>query len=159
MAGVAIVAGIGWTGCAGFNDSSQLEGPPLTGSSIAITPLAHGAAGLTRVPFSRGRSEFAPGDVILIREVLATTPHIGVGDTVVVRGEYQLSSEPAAVLALYVTGAGQARSSGTQKITVTKGSGEFELSCEIAYAGALHVSFYPTQDGNALGGVYFGPTL
>lgn len=43
-----------------------------------------------------------------------------------------------------------------QSIVVKKGSGEFELSCEIREGGAQHITLYDQQDHRPIGGIYFG---
>jgi len=45
----------------------------------------------------------------------------------------------------------------SQEATVEGPAGSFELSCEIAYAGDIHVSFYPDSGVEALGGIYILP--
>ena len=152
LAGVLIAACLGCLGCAGaavpglVPGAQVLVGGTEPGSVSGSQPLV--GSHLASVPFALGRSSFARGDAITIEQVLATSPYWRVGDKVVVRGAYTLASEADAVLALYVTGTGsgggRSRSSPTQRARVTKGSGEFELACEIPYEGQLHVSFYPS---------------
>jgi hypothetical protein len=76
---------------------------------------------------------------------------------VVVRGDYQLSSQATALLMISLTqnapGASERVAPGAL-MTVT-GSGNFELEYAIQQPGSLHVSFYPTTSGSSFGGVYF----
>ena len=149
LGGALIAAGLGCFGCVRVADPLPVEGAQMASGST-----------LSSVRFSLGQRAFEPGDSIVIQQVFASSPRFAVGDTVVVRGRYELASQADATLALYVTGhgAGPQRTSPTQRVRVTKGAGEFELACAIANAGALHVSFYPGAGGSVFGGVYFSPT-
>jgi hypothetical protein len=106
-----------------------------------------------------GKQQFKAGDGIVIDQVLATSPKLGIGDKVVVRGHYDLTSAGEACLGLFVTYEGPSteaesgKPSQTARINTTTGA--FELSCEISGRGTLHVSFYPVPRGEAFGGVYF----
>ena len=105
-----------------------------------------------------GQRDFAWGDAIEITELWATSAKLAVGDEVIVRGRYRLQSQEQAMLALFVTASGpggSGRVSPTQRQAVERGTGEFDLSCEIRAAGKLHLSFYPTRSGSSFGGVYF----
>jgi len=118
------------------------------------------AAEVADVPFAVGRQQFQPGDSIVIDQVLATSPKLTAGDTVVVRGHYRLASAAKASLGLFVTHRSPAPAdpiAPTQTAAVIAANGAFELSCTIGAAGALHVSFYPASGGEAFGGVYFSP--
>jgi len=115
---------------------------------------------LVDVSFVRGPARFKAGDAITIQKVQATSPKVEDGDTVVVRGRYDLQSRDQASLSLFLTrtnGEGGERIEPAQTIAVTRGSGEFALICDVRHAGALHVSFYGIPDGRPFGGVYFGP--
>jgi hypothetical protein len=142
-------------GCAGYNESSF--GP---GSRVAVGPTSSPSSMLSPVRFSLDRAQFARGDAIEIREVLTSSPRPRIGDTVLVRGQYRLSSAPSASLALYMTTRGPSGwtpSSPTQRCSVMQGTGEFELSTVLSDEGDLHVSFYPSRGGSVMGGVYFYP--
>jgi hypothetical protein len=111
------------------------------------------------VPFELGPKQFREGDLIVIEQVLATSPHLAVGDKVTVRGRYVLKSEERARLCLYLTtsdGAGPEPDFPTQKTEVTKGSGSFELAEVLRHPGHLHLSFYQSPGGRRFGTVYFG---
>ena len=126
---------------------------------VAGTVFAN--AGLAPVAFVVATPQFKAGDAIVIDQVLATSPNLGVGDQVVVRGHYQLASTGAARLGLLVTHATPAAEADkvapAQMARVTRAAGTFELSCAISFAGRLHVSFYPVPSGEAFGGVYIQP--
>ncbi len=120
-----------------------------------------GAAGpeLSDVSFVLGSKKFKDGDAIFIHQVRATSPKLEIGDTVVVRGRFDLQSKEKATLALYLTqteGDGEERVSPTQRMEIKKGTGAFELVYEIKHTGALHLTFYSIPDGKPFGGVYFG---
>ncbi len=131
----------------------------LFGVCLTTACIATASAEFTSVPFVTGRQQFKAGDGIVIDQVLATSPKLGIGTKVVVRGHYQLSSANEARLGLFVTHEG--RSSDVDSVTpsqtarVSNATGAFELSCAISEAGSLHVSFYPVPTGEAFGGVYF----
>ena len=162
-ASATLFAALGCAGGAGepFAPGTQLAvgqpsgpPPPIAGS------MASSPSGLTAVRVQVGRREFASGDAVTIQQVYATSSRFAPGDTVIVRGQYQLGSAPTATLALYVTGrggGGRTRSLPNQRVDVTRGVGDFELSCVVPYPGDLHISFYPTGGGGSFGGVYFSP--
>ena len=116
-------------------------------------------AELSPIPFVVGEQHFAAGDSIVIDQVLASSPQLAVGTQVTVRGHYRLASASRARLALYVTHRSPAAAADTptksQVQQVGSANGSFELSCEIAYEGDPHVSFYPAAGGKSFGGVYF----
>jgi hypothetical protein len=129
----------------------------LVGLSLAAG-AASARAELAPVSFVVGQQQFKAGDVIVIDQVLATSPKFDVGTKLVVRGHYQLASSTTASLGLYLTHrspAGSGASSPSQRASVDQPSGSFELSCEITYEGDPHVSFYPAAGGSSFGGVYF----
>jgi hypothetical protein len=150
-----------YPGCADVGDSASRPPAGLTpGTRVEIggTPSSGGALALVR--FSYGETDFRRGDSIVIHEVLSTSRKPRLGDRIIVRGQYRLSSEPEASLALYITatspGGARSRSLPGQRQNITAGTGEFELECELN-EGSPHVSFYPARGGSAFGGVYFYP--
>lgn len=127
--------------------------------SLGLGSLLHGTpAGVASIPFTTSQAQFTAGDNLTIQEVLATSPNLAVGDTVVVRGTYALQSRASALLMVTVSasvaGASQPSAAAAQK-NISAGSGAFELEIEIRVAGSLHVTFYPTGSGAAFGGIYF----
>lgn len=118
------------------------------------------APAMSQIPFSTMRAEFEPGDRIVIKEVLASSPELALGDTVVIRGEYQLSSRESAGLRVSLTTIGKGspeRLSARAGTIATQGSDKFELECKITRPGVMHVSFYPLPTGGSFGGVYIAP--
>lgn len=102
---------------------------------------------------------FKDSDTIAITEVKATSPDLKTGDKVTVKGRYILSSRPKATLSLFATdtkGPGKQETLPEQKIEITAGKGDFELSITLIYDGYLHVTFYSVPDGKPFGGLYFG---
>ncbi|MEO6992842.1 MAG: hypothetical protein ABI273_04370 [Lacunisphaera sp.] len=137
---------------------------PLFVGLCLTASVAFADATLSAVNFAVGQQQFKAGDTIVIDQVMASSSKLAVGDTVVVRGHYQLASASEAVIGLYATHPAHSittvvvdRSQPSQTKKVKGPAGSFELSCEVKYAGALHISFYPTSGGEALGGVYFMP--
>jgi hypothetical protein len=122
--------------------------------------MAGHAAEPSVIPFKVTSQQFEPGDSIVIQEVLATSPQLKVGDTVVVRGQYRLHSRSRAALGFFLTNKGPSEPgpiSPEQQLVIEEGSGSFELKHVVPAEGYLHVSFYPRPSGSAFGGVYFGP--
>ncbi len=129
---------------------------------FSLTPGATievGGNKAAEVPFETYGVTRAGADVITIEKVLAVLPRWKPGDTITVRGRYVLTSQSSAVLGLYVAGGGDTGpTSLRQRKLVMKGSGTFELTCEIPpRGGEPHVSFYPSGNGDSFGGVYFKP--
>jgi hypothetical protein len=120
--------------------------------------IASASAGLSAVSFVVKKQQFKAGDAIVIDQVLASSPNLGIGDKVVVHGHYRLASAPKASLGLFVTHPspdGVDRISPSQKARIEGANGSFELSCEITYIGNIHVSFYPASGGESFGDIYF----
>jgi hypothetical protein len=131
----------------------------LFAGSVLLASVG-GAADLRPVAFQITSQQFEPGDSITIQEVVASSPEWKVGDTVIVRGRYQLSSKPNASLGFFLTTkgpSGATRVAPHQRQKIEAGSGTFELKHVIPGEGYLHVSFYPQPSGSSFGGVYFGP--
>ena len=130
----------------------------ILGLLTAASP-GFASAGRSEAPFVPGPKKFKEGAAIVIQQVLATSPNFAIGDRVVVRGRYLLASKEKARFALFLTqteGEGRERVFPTQIMEVTKGSSEFELTCEVKRAGYLHLTFHGAADGKPFGGVYFG---
>lgn len=132
--------------------------PPSNPTTPPTVTPPISTAGLSSVPFATSRASFATGDAITITEVLASSPRIEAGDTVVVRGTYTLQSRPQAMLAISLTtnapGVSTPIAAQSRK-NVDAGTGTFELAYEIKQPGSLHVTFYPATSGSSFGGVYF----
>lgn len=115
-------------------------------------------ADLREVDYKIGPQLFRDGDSIKIEEVKASSSKFNIGDSVTVRGTYNLASHPNARISIFVTqteGDGKSEILPGQQLEIKKGNGEFELSIDIRHKGYLHVTFYPTN-GSGFGGVYFG---
>jgi hypothetical protein len=145
-----------------FAPGSSPSGPTNpTGPTTPVTPPPPiSTSGLVEVPFSTSRVQFAVGDGITIRQVLASSPRMEPGDRVVARGDYRLGSRDSALLLFTLTqnapGATE-RVAPTSRMTVNAGAGTFELEYTIQQPGSLHVSFYPAESGSVFGGIYFAP--
>jgi hypothetical protein len=115
--------------------------------------------GLSSVPFTTSRVQFAAGDSITIEQVLASSPRLEPGDTVVARGRYTLQSRATARLGISLTVNSPGWSepvAPNARLDINAGSGTFELAYSIQQPGALHVTFYPGgAGGESFGGVYF----
>ena len=111
------------------------------------------------IQVTEGVKFFRDGDSITITEVKATSSDLKVGDKVIVKGRYTLSSRPKATLSLFATetkGPGTEETRPEQKIGISAGKGELELSIMLKYDGYLHITFYAVPDGKPFGGLYFG---
>ena len=143
------------------NTARPDEGAQSTGKQLSDVPtplLPTTTAEPAKIPFVLGAKSFKDGDSITITEVKATSPDLKVGDKVIVKGHYTLASEPKASLCLFVTatsGSGRSATRPEQRMAITKGQGDFELSKTLDCEGYLHVSFYPAAGGGSFGGVYF----
>src|SRR5687767_13625119 len=60
-------------------------------------------AELSPIPFRITSQKFEPDDSITIHEVIASSPQLKVGDTVIVRGTYRLQSQGRALLGFFLT--------------------------------------------------------
>ena len=121
--------------------------------------VGYAASNLREIPFKITSQQFEAGDSIAVQQVIAASPELKVGDTVVVRGKYHLQSRAKASLGFFLTTKGpSARTtiSPKQQSEVEAGDGTFELEHVIPAEGRLHVSFYPRSNGSSFGGVYFG---
>ncbi|HTX64410.1 MAG TPA: hypothetical protein VMD31_01445 [Opitutaceae bacterium] len=109
--------------------------------------------------FALGPVIFRDGDSIRIDEVEASSPDFKAGDRLIVRGWYDLHSCDSAELRLYLTSyyAPPYRLLvPAPRMTIRRGVGPFRFEWAIPGAGALHVSFYPSEGGVSLGDLYFG---
>jgi len=130
----------------------------LAASLIMTASIGLAAEEVSDVAFVLGPKQFSDGDTIIIEHVSCTSPNLAVGDHVLVRGRYTLSSEAKAKLCLFLTTSrdvGSEPVSPTQQTEVKKGSGSFELEETVKHPGHLHLGFYG-GDGERLGTVYFG---
>ena len=127
---------------------------------LGCTSLVAFAVTPSPISFRITSQQFEPGDSITIKEVLASSPDLKVGDTVIVRGTYFLRSRDDASLGFFLTTKGPSAAtkvSREQRALAGAGSGTFELKHIVPSEGRLHVSFYPRSGGSSFGGVYFGP--
>jgi tRNA A-37 threonylcarbamoyl transferase component Bud32 len=101
--------------------------------------------------FSIGKTSFPYGDSITIDSVERDGPQM------LVKGRYELVSADQANLAFYVTsrtGNGR-RDDAREKISISKGSGQFQLYHPVAVLGLPNISMY-SSNLTALAEVYFG---
>lgn len=128
-------------------------------SGICFAALVgYAATDLREIHFKITSQQFDAGDSIVIEQVLATSPELKIGDTVLVRGRYTLQSRPRAALGFFLTTNGPSEPtpiSPKQMQAIAAGTGTFELEHVVAADGSLHVSFYPSPRGSSFGGVYF----
>jgi hypothetical protein len=112
------------------------------------------------IAYQQGDRDFLPGDDITLTEVRGTTADFDVGTLFLVKGKYTLQSRDEASLLLSVTATrtGEGKTSGNRRgrLTIRRGSGEFELATEMAFVGYPHVTLYDKPGGQPFGGVYFG---
>jgi len=111
------------------------------------------------VPIQLGAKAFRDGDAIQIEEVRSTSPDLGQGDTITVKGNYRLGSKSKASLQLLVTqteGDGSEKIEAMQTFPATHGFEPFEVTITVKHRGYLHLTFYDTESGQPFGGTYFG---
>ncbi|MFT3781527.1 MAG: hypothetical protein QM790_05870 [Nibricoccus sp.] len=126
---------------------------------LVVACLGLAAAELSDVSFVLGPKKLKDGDMIVVEQVRATSPKLEGGDTVVVRGRYELKSEERAIIGLSLTqtvGNGSEQVVPAQWTEIKKGSGEFELSYQVKHIGALHLTFSTVPEKKSFGTVYFG---
>ena len=112
-----------------------------------------------KIPVKIGATKLTEGDHLEILEVLGAKTSFEVGGTYLVRGAYTLASRDEASLALYVSQRDhdpKVRTSGSEHVTLKKGSGTFEVSVTFGYEGWPHISLYPAAGGQSFGMAYFG---
>ena len=161
VAGVVLVGLIPWRLVAA---EPKYGPPPLPEAGLApekatASVVAAKPDTVIVVEPARGVQFFCLGDSISITAVKATSPHLRAGDKVVVKGHYTLSSRPKAALCLFATatkGSGKGPIRPEQKLAITKGDGDFELSETLEGDGYLHLTFYSVPQGKPFGGMYFG---
>lgn len=142
-----------------FLDNLRREEPnkaPVQ-TPVGATPVA--PPPLSAVPIQLGLQQFTDGDSIVIREVLATSPRMDVGDTIIVRGRYKLQSTNGAILGLSLTQTEKSEPttfSPAANTEVQQGSGDFELRSEVKEVGCLHLTFSRLPGRKSVGTVYFG---
>ena len=96
-----------------------------------------------------GQTDFPKGDSIEITSVERTK------EQMTVKGHYNLVSHDYATLALYITSTnGNVPEDATQRMEISKGRGDFELTHRHLVPGWPHVSMY--ADGNSFAALYFG---
>ena len=96
-----------------------------------------------------GQAWFPKGDSIEITSVDRTKKRM------VVKGHYNLVSTDQATLALYFTSTnGNVLEDKEQRVDISKGRGDFELSRSHLYPGLHHVSMY--ANGGSFAALYFG---
>lgn len=117
------------------------------------------------VQFELGSNQLREGDSITIKEVRGTADTMSAGNMYQVKGMYKLHSAAKAQLAVFTTVDGNDPQSRqfehvptmkTQTLLVDEGEGKFTLLFYMWQDGWPHVSFYPAEGGNGMGGVYFG---
>ena len=111
------------------------------------------------VDFTIGPAYFPGNDSIRIDEVEASSPDFKVGDRVIVRGWYDLSSRESAELRLFIRSFNKPwflTITPAISIIVQRGVGPFQFEWVVPLPGALYVAFYPEETGGPFGGVYFG---
>ncbi|MCB1210144.1 MAG: hypothetical protein KDK97_12485 [Verrucomicrobiales bacterium] len=104
--------------------------------------------------FSVGKSTFRQGDSIRIRQVQRGK------DFMTVTADYELASTDSARVSLHLTSTTTA-SKGvkvhrSQSETVTRGKGSVTIHHPDVQEGLPHLTFYDTQSGRPIGGIYFG---
>lgn len=125
------------------------------GSTRAQTPP--GATAKEELSFALGQSRFRSGDALHITSVERSA------DSLTVSGEYELTSQDAATLGLYITSL-ESPPKGilngpNQQVVVKKGRGKFSLTLPQPYPGLPHLTFYklaPPSNHKAFGAIYFG---
>jgi hypothetical protein len=122
--------------------------------------LVGGGAFPHEVKFEQGASQFPHGDEIVVKEVRGTAEKFENGHIYWIKGTYKLVSQDRAQIAAFVTASnsadGKSQYLKVQTAIVEKGTGEFGLYLPVYCDGWPHISFYPVDGGEGMGGTYFG---
>ncbi len=111
-------------------------------------PMHHAQSNLVKSDYI-GQASFPQGDSIEINSVERTP------ERMFVKGHYNLVSHDKAELALYITSTNENVPEGaSQRVEISKGSGDFELIHSHLVPGWPHVSMY--ADGGSFAALYFG---
>jgi hypothetical protein len=155
-----IVRGIWRAANRSANGSARIAGPgwktPFAASAILATVFVVAALVAFHFhperPFYIGQKSFPQGDYIEITSVERST------NQMVVKGDYNLVSHDQALLALYCTSTNRnVHEEAIQRMQISKGRGDFELSRSHLYPGLHHVTMYSLGAvGKPFAGVYFG---
>ena len=137
-----------------------MKTPPILTLALLLSAcFAFAAQALSEVPVAFGPAEFTRSDSIVIEKVLSTSPALGIGERVVVRGRYTLASRDHAKLGLSLTRT-ESRDlvpiSPAANQQITRGSGTFELAYDVRHIGCLNASLSDAGTGKAFARIYFG---
>jgi hypothetical protein len=125
---------------------------PTTPTTPTTTTSTTAPVGMVPIAFTTSRVQFATGDSITIREMFASSPRLQGGDTVLVRGDYTMSTTARAVLLMFANLGG---SVPTARKELTSATGTFELQYVLPAPATLRVAFYHAEPpGDFLGGLY-----
>jgi hypothetical protein len=109
-----------------------------------------------------GATNLRGGDRITIEEVNGTADEIKPDNMYEVKGTYRLASHDSATLGVFVTAdardlkANHVKMQTMQATIIKRGEGKFSLLFYMWSDGKPHLSFYPENGGDGLGGIYFG---
>ncbi|MGD0551089.1 MAG: M56 family metallopeptidase [Sedimentisphaerales bacterium] len=107
---------------------------------------------LRPIGFKITSSKFQNGDSIEITDLYGSAGVIKPGETYIVSGRYKLGSRDDAMLHVYAT---NGETSSSQGPIIKRGEGRFTRTFTLLKEGDLHLSFYPANNGESFGGVYF----
>ena len=105
-----------------------------------------------RTTFYIGQTSFPKGDSIEITSVKRTKERMDV------KGHYNLVSTDRAQLCLYITTSSTNRTptDPKQRMVISKGQGDFELTHPHVVPGLPHLNMYPVDGGGPFAELYFG---
>lgn len=127
-------------------------------AAIAIPAFVHGRTEALKSRQQKTASQFYIGQTWFPEsDSIEITSMEGTEDQVTVKGHYDLVSHDTASLAFYITSTNSTGfPEGTnQSITISKGSGDFELTHPHMVVGLPHVSMYGTNR-HSFAAIYFG---
>jgi hypothetical protein len=128
-----------------------------TPTTTTPTTTTTAPAGMVPIAFTTSRAQFAAGDSITVREMFSSSPRLQGGDTVLVRGDYTLSTTARVVLSMFANLTGSVPSVRRE---ITSASGSFELQYVLPAPATLRISFYHAEaPGDFLGGLYLDGIL
>ena len=105
------------------------------------------------------------GNEIVITDVRGDSREYRPGATYLVSGHYRLRSHREAVLTQWCSNGWVQEVDSKEpepqhggSLQVKRGEGEFSFRFKVKKVGALHLSFYPADGGDAFASLYYAPT-
>src|ERR1700728_2087684 len=104
------------------------------------------------IDFKNDAAHFSTGDSIAVSEIRCSSSAVRPGSTLQIKGIFNLTSAAQARLASAMSETPpQNQADSNDFVNIQQGRGSFTLVLPIAAAGKLHLAFWPSGNGEALG--------